>query len=110
MTQIQPKKVSDATFTADVLDSDIPVLVDFWAEWCQPCHLVAPILDEIAAEQDGKLRIGKVNIDENPQTSEQYQVKSIPFMALFKGGALVTTVIGAQPKAAIWRQIAEYLE
>ena len=87
--------VTDASFQADVLDSDTPVLVDFWAEWCGPCRMVGPILDEIAAEYAGKLTIAKVNIDENPMTPTEYAVRGIPTMILFKNGQQAATQVGA---------------
>ncbi|GAB2480927.1 thioredoxin family protein [Jatrophihabitans fulvus] len=102
------KTVTDSSFKADVLGADEPVLVDFWAEWCGPCRQVAPVLDEIASEQQGKLTIAKLNIDENPQTARDYQVMSIPTMAVFHKGELVKTIVGARPKAAILRELTEF--
>jgi thioredoxin 1 len=97
--------VTDATFDDLVLGSDLPILVDFWAEWCGPCRLIAPILDDIADEQEGKLVIAKLNIDENPATTEAYKILSIPLLGLFKSGKLVKTVLGARPKAAILHEL-----
>ena len=92
--------VTDASFDKDVLQSDTPVLVDFWAEWCGPCRLVGPILEEIAGEHRDKLRVVKLNIDENPNVARDYQIMSIPTMSVFQGGKIVKTIVGAKPKAA----------
>jgi thioredoxin 1 len=103
------KTVTDATFAADVLQSDKPVLVDFWAEWCGPCKMVAPVLEEIAGEHGEKLQIVKVNIDENPNVARDYQIMSIPTMAVFQGGQMVKSIVGAKPKAAILRDLEAYI-
>jgi thioredoxin 1 len=102
------KQVTDASFTDDVLMSDKPVIVDFWAEWCGPCKMVAPILEEIAAENDGVV-IAKLNVDENPQTAASYGITSIPTMNVYQGGQIVKTIIGAKPKAALLADLAPYL-
>ena len=99
------KTVTDATFVSDVLESDKPVLVDFWAEWCGPCKMVAPVLEEIAAEHGDKLTIAKVNIDENPEIARRYQIMSIPTMSVFQGGEVVKSIVGAKPKAALLRDL-----
>jgi thioredoxin 1 len=103
-----PKIVSDASFADDVLMSDKPVVVDFWAEWCGPCKMIAPILEEIASENDG-IVIAKLNVDENPQTAASYGITSIPTMNVYSGGEVVKTIIGAKPKAALLADLAEYL-
>ena len=95
------KAVTDASFVDDVLQADQPVLVDFWAEWCAPCKKVDPLLTEIAAEMGDKVKIVKLNIDENPETARQYRVMSVPTLALFKGGEPVNSVTGAKPKSAL---------
>jgi thioredoxin 1 len=102
------KQVTDASFADDVLMSDKPVIVDFWAEWCGPCKMVAPILEEIAAENDGVV-IAKLNVDENPQTAASYGITSIPTMNVYQGGQIVKTIIGAKPKAALLADLAPYL-
>jgi thioredoxin 1 len=101
--------VTDATFEAEVLNSDTPILVDFWAEWCGPCRMVSPILDQIAAEHAGKIKIVKLNVDENPATAMKYQITSIPAMKVYRGGEVVKTVIGAKPKQALESDLAEFL-
>jgi thioredoxin 1 len=98
-------EVTDSTFQAEVIESDKPVLVDFWAPWCGPCRVVAPVLEEIAAERPDDLRIVKLNTDENQQTAAAFQVLSIPTMILFKGGQPVKTVIGAYPKQKLEKEL-----
>jgi thioredoxin 1 len=103
------RAVDQASFQAEVLNSDKPVLVDFWAEWCGPCRMVSPILDQIAAENSDKLDIVKVNVDENPQLAMEYQIVSIPAMKVFQNGEVIQTVIGAKPKAALEADLAAVL-
>jgi len=101
--------VTDATFTDEVLNSEDTIMVDFWAEWCGPCRAVSPILDSIAAEHADKIKIVKLNVDDNPQIAMKYQITSIPAMKVFKGGEVVKTIIGAKPKPAIEADLAEFL-
>jgi len=103
------KTVTDATFAADVLQSDKPVLVDFWAEWCGPCKMVAPVLDEIAGENREKITVAKLDIDVNQKTAQAYQVMSIPTMIVFQDGKPVKQIVGARPKAALLSDLADYL-
>ena len=98
--------VTDESFEQDVLGSDSPVLVDYWAEWCGPCKAIAPILDEIAAEYDGKLRIAKLNIDDNPSTPPKYGIRGIPTLMLFKGGNVEATKVGTVSKS----QLAAFID
>ncbi len=93
--------VTDATFEQEVLKASEPVLVDFWAEWCGPCRMVAPILDQVAAEQAGKLKVVKVNVDENPETPAKFGIRGIPTLLLFKGGSVAATQVGAVAKAQL---------
>ena len=101
-------KVSDESFTADVLQSEKPVIVDFWAEWCGPCRMVGPILEEIASEND-TIVIAKLNVDENPQISASYGITSIPTLNVYVGGEVVKSIIGAKPNAALLADLAPYL-
>jgi thioredoxin len=97
--------VTQDTFEQEVLQSETPVLVDFWAEWCGPCHAVAPVLDRIVEEREGELKLVKVNIDENQELAMRYGIQSIPNMILFRDGQPAASVIGARPKAAIEREL-----
>ncbi|SFD22294.1 thioredoxin 1 [Streptomyces aidingensis] len=101
-------KVTDADFEEKVLKSDKPVLVDFWAEWCGPCRMIAPSLEAIAAEHD-EIVIAKLNIDQNPTVTAKYGVMSIPTMNVYQGGQVVKTIVGAKPKAALERDLADFL-
>lgn len=101
--------VTDATFKSEVLTSDVPVMVDFWAPWCGPCRAVAPVLEELSGTYAGKLKIAKLNTDENPETTAAYGITSIPTINIYRGGELVKQIVGARPKPALVTEIEAVL-
>ncbi|MGH8999401.1 MAG: thioredoxin [Acidimicrobiia bacterium] len=101
--------LSDAAFDETVNGSEAPVLVDFWAEWCGPCKMIAPVLEEIAGEHDGKLLIGKLNVDENPDTARRFEVMSIPTLILFQKGSLEKRLVGARNKSQLLSELAQFI-
>jgi thioredoxin 1 len=105
----KPIELTDANFQIEVLKSDVPVLVDFWAVWCGPCQMVAPVVEEIASEYAGKLKVGKVDVDNNRQTAGSFGIRSIPTLFLYKGGEVVETVVGALPKSEIVKKISKHI-
>ena len=102
-------QITDNTFKQEVLDSNLPVLVDFWAPWCGPCRMVAPIVDEVAAQYEGQVKVVKLNTDEQPMTASQFGIRSIPTLLVFKGGQRVDTVVGAVPKSALSSTLEKHL-
>ena len=104
-----PTDTTDSTFQADVLDNDTPVLVDFWAPWCGPCRMVAPIVEELAEEYDGKVKFVKLNTDDNPQIAGKYGIRSIPTLLVFKGGEPVSQIVGFRPKSDLAKRLDEAL-
>ena len=103
------KKVTDDSFEADVLKNEKPVVVDYWAEWCGPCRMVAPVLEEIATEHGDKIDVVKLNVDENPKVAMKYGIMNIPTLGVFSGGEVVKEIVGARPKSALLRELAEFI-
>lgn len=106
---MKPQAVSDASFESEVLKSTVPVLVDFWATWCGPCKTIAPVVEEIATEYAGKLKVVKVDVDSNPETSMKFGIRSIPTLMIFKGGVVVEQLIGAMPKKNLMDKLLPHL-
>ena len=106
----KPQPVTDADFEATVLGSDQPVLVDFWADWCGPCKMIAPVVDELAEEYEGRFAFAKLDVDANPQTAMQFGIRSIPALLLFKDGKVAENVVGAVPKAVLKKKIDKVLD
>jgi thioredoxin 1 len=106
---MKPIEVTDANFKQEVLDSTVPVLLDFWAEWCGPCKMIAPVVEQLANEFQGKLKVGKVDVDSNQQTSMQFGIRSIPTLLIFKNGKVVDQIVGAVPKAALADKVSKHL-
>ena len=101
--------VTDANFKSEVLESDLPVLVDFWAPWCGPCRMVAPVVEELARSYEGRLKVGKVNVDENPEISRAYGIQSIPTLMVFKNGQIAERIVGALPKPMLEKALKPHL-
>ncbi|GAB1347879.1 thioredoxin [Ignavibacteriales bacterium] len=106
---MKPVTITDQNFNDEVTNSNIPVLIDFWAVWCGPCRAIAPIVEQLAGEYDGKIKIGKLDVDENPDTAVKFGVRSIPTLLLFKNGQVVDTIIGAVQKTVIVQKITPYI-
>ncbi|HEY9781870.1 MAG TPA: thioredoxin [Leptolyngbyaceae cyanobacterium] len=102
-------QVTDSTFEQEVLNSELPVLIDFWAPWCGPCKMVAPVVEEVATQYDGQVKVVKLDTDQNPQIAKQYSIRSIPTLMIFKGGQLVDTIVGAVPKTTLSTALEKYL-
>ena len=106
---MQPIEITDSNFDAEVAKSDLPVLIDFWAVWCGPCKMVAPIVEELAKDYDGRAKIGKLDVDNNQQTAIKFGIRSIPTLLIFKNGQVVDTIIGAVPKGSIAKMLDAHL-
>jgi thioredoxin 1 len=106
---MKPIEITDANFQNEVLESSVPVLIDFWAVWCGPCKMIAPVVEEIAKEYDGKLKVGKVDVDNNPQISMKFGIRSIPTLMVFKGGKVVEQLIGAVPKKNVLEKVIPHV-
>ena len=103
----KPIEITDATFEEEVVNADTPVLVDFWADWCAPCKMIAPIVEELAEEYDGKIKFGKVDVDSNPKVATTYGIRGIPTLLIFKAGEPVDQVVGAVPKSVLKKRLEE---
>jgi len=106
---MKPRTITDAGFEQEVLNADQPVLVDFWADWCGPCKMIAPVVEELAGEYDGKLKVTKMDVDANPRTAAEYGIRSIPTLLIFKGGRVVEQIIGAVPKRHLVEKVTPHL-
>lgn len=102
-------EVSDSSFESEIINSDIPAMVDFWAEWCGPCKMVGPVVEELAGEYQGKIKVAKMDVDQNRETPAKFGIRNIPTLILFKGGEVVKTIIGAQPKSSIDDELKKLL-